>query len=237
MIVRRLSTLLLALGLIAGTFGGAVRADSCTVAQMTANACSTYDGGIPNYGLVARAIFAYYDSGKWQADADAVDARVAAYVAKRLHNKVRKPAVVFDIDDTALSDYGYEKAHNLGYDPKSYNANVASGFPAIQPTLKLAQRLHSEGVAVFFVTGRRTPLRAVTIANLAKVGYPTPTGLYLRSVADHATSVIPFKSSARAAIAASGYTILASVGDQWSDLRGGHAEQIFKLPNPMYFLP
>src|ERR1019366_4399468 len=121
MIVRRLSTLLLALGLTAGTFAAAAHADSCSLAQMSANACTSYDGGIPNYGVVAKDIFAYYDSGKWEANAAAVDARVDAYVTKRLHDKVRKPAVVFDIDDTALTDYPYEKVHNLGYDANSYN--------------------------------------------------------------------------------------------------------------------
>lgn len=237
MIVRRLSILLVALCLSLSTLASTARADSCSLGQMAANACTAYDGGIPNYGVLATKIFAYYDSGKWQADATAVDARVDAYVTKRLHEKVRKPAVVFDIDDTSLSDYSYEKAHDLGYDPVSYNANVAAGFPAIVPTLKLVRHLHAEGVAVFFVTGRRTPLRTVTLANLTKVGYPIANGLYLRPIKDHAKSVVPFKSSARAAIATSGYTILASVGDQWSDLRGGYAEQIFKLPNPMYFIP
>lgn len=93
---------------------------------------------------------------------------------------------------------------------KSARKQAEASSPARLPEACSARsRLNSEGVAVFFVTGRRKPLRAVTIANLAKVGYPTPTGLYLRPVTDHATSVIPFKSAARAAIAASGYTILA----------------------------
>lgn len=34
-----------------------------------------------------------------------------------------------------------------------------------------------------------------------------------------------------------GYTLLASFGDQWSDLTGEHAALAnFKLPNPMYYL-
>jgi hypothetical protein len=31
--------------------------------------------------------------------------------------------------------------------------------------------------------------------------------------------------------------VLETIGDQWSDLEGGHAERAYKLPNPMYFLP
>ena len=34
-----------------------------------------------------------------------------------------------------------------------------------------------------------------------------------------------------------GFTILANVGDQDSDLEGGHAKRAFKLPNPMYYIP
>ena len=34
-----------------------------------------------------------------------------------------------------------------------------------------------------------------------------------------------------------GFTILVNVGDQDSDLAGGHARKAFKLPNPMYFIP
>ncbi|MDQ0403073.1 hypothetical protein J2S50_001622 [Streptomyces sp. DSM 40167] len=30
--------------------------------------------------------------------------------------------------------------------------------------------------------------------------------------------------------------IVANVGDQYSDLRGGHADRTYKLPNPTYFV-
>jgi acid phosphatase len=41
----------------------------------------------------------------------------------------------------------------------------------------------------------------------------------------------------RAAIEDEGYTIVANVGDQPSDLEGGHAERAFLLPNPFYRVP
>ena len=34
-----------------------------------------------------------------------------------------------------------------------------------------------------------------------------------------------------------GYTIIASIGDQKSDLAGRHAEMTFKISNPFYFIP
>ena len=44
-----------------------------------------------------------------------------------------------------------------------------------------------------------------------------------------------FKTAARAKLEAGGHVIIANLGDQDSDLVGGHAEKIFKLPNPFYF--
>jgi hypothetical protein len=34
-----------------------------------------------------------------------------------------------------------------------------------------------------------------------------------------------------------GYTVVVNIGDQFSDLAGGHTERVFKLPNPYYFIP
>jgi acid phosphatase len=34
-----------------------------------------------------------------------------------------------------------------------------------------------------------------------------------------------------------GFTIIANIGDQESNLAGGLAERKFKVPNPVYFIP
>jgi hypothetical protein len=34
-----------------------------------------------------------------------------------------------------------------------------------------------------------------------------------------------------------GYTIIANMGDQFSDLEGGFSERTYKLPNPFYYIP
>ncbi|MFX5743177.1 HAD family acid phosphatase, partial [Acinetobacter baumannii] len=46
-----------------------------------------------------------------------------------------------------------------------------------------------------------------------------------------------YKTSKRIDIENRGFTIIASIGDQKSDLAGGHAEMTYKLPNPFYFIP
>ncbi len=46
-----------------------------------------------------------------------------------------------------------------------------------------------------------------------------------------------FKAACRKEIESKGYHIVVNMGDQLSDLEGGHADGEFKLPNPMYFVP
>jgi predicted secreted acid phosphatase len=103
--------------------------------------------------------------------------------------------------------------------------------------LSLFYDAQRHGVKVFFVTGRFESQRQATIKNLTRAGYKDWAGLYLRAENYNKPSVIPYKSEARKAIAQQGYTIIASIGDQYSDLKGGYAEKTFKLPNPYYYLP
>jgi predicted secreted acid phosphatase len=48
---------------------------------------------------------------------------------------------------------------------------------------------------------------------------------------------VEYKANTRKHIESLGYDIVLNVGDQWSDLQGGHADYTLKLPNPTYFLP
>ena len=211
------------------------------LASLLATVLSTVyarNGGIPNLDTVKTEIITYYQSGHYARDVADVDARLKSYVDARLKRGAQRPAVVFDIDDTMLSSYTYERTYDFNYSERTWiQWERADRFPPIEPTLQLARHLAREHVAIFYVTGRRAPERAVTLHELAVAGYPVPAALYLRPISDTAASVVPYKSRTRAAIAARGYDILASVGDQWSDLRGGYADQLYKLPNPMYYVP
>jgi predicted secreted acid phosphatase len=107
-------------------------------------------------------------------------------------------------------------------------------------TLRLFQVAKANKVAVFFITGRRDDdnhkLRDATAENLVKAGYSDWTDLLLEP-ADYKSTVQDFKTEKRKEIAAKGYTIIANVGDQYTDLKGGYAERVYKLPNPFYFVP
>jgi acid phosphatase len=45
-----------------------------------------------------------------------------------------------------------------------------------------------------------------------------------------------YKTKERIKVEAEGYTIIAGVGDQMSDIDGGHSGCTFKVPNPFYFI-
>jgi len=205
---------------------------ACAAPPCTAPIASTQ---LPNLGQVKTEIKAYYTGSGYQTEVASVEADAQSYIDARA-KVVKKPALVLDIDDTSVLTYDYEVKHDFSYDSITWNDAAVKGFPPVDATLALAKHAEAEGVAVIFVTGRRVDQLALTRDNLVKDGYPID-GLYLRPIDDHAPSVVPFKSSARAQIESQGYTILETIGDQWSDLLGGHAERAYKLPNPMYYLP
>ncbi|MFJ2178292.1 HAD family acid phosphatase [Streptomyces sp. NPDC087851] len=156
------------------------------------------------------------DYATWQADIAAVMDQADSYVAGRLASVPagQKPAIVLDIDNTSLET--------------DYSSAVPT--PAIRRTLALADFAHDRGVKIFFVSARPDLIQAITKANLTSVGY-TIDGLYGRSIGDLFTEVSAFKTAQRVKIEKNGYTIIANIGNNTTDLTGGHAERTFKLPD------
>ncbi len=73
---------------------------------------------------------------------------------------------------------------------------------------------------------------AATERNLREAGYDGFAGLYMVPDGERFASAADFKAPSRAAIEQAGYTIIANVGDQPSDLACGHAQREFLLANP-----
>jgi acid phosphatase len=93
------------------------------------------------------------------------------------------------------------------------------------------------GAAIFFITGRPESQREATERNLTDVGYTGYTGLIMEPDAAQYVSAAGFKAPQRQAIEQQGYTIIANMGDQPSDLDGALSERTFLLPNPFYRIP
>ena len=102
--------------------------------------------------------------------------------------------------------------------------------------LRLFNTAKAKGVAIFFISTRREDQRHATVNNLKAAGYDGWADLALKQPDDKSSSQ-EFKTARRKEIEDAGFTIIANVGDQYSDLRGGHAERVFKVPNPFYFIP
>ena len=207
--------------------------------------CATFEPA--NLGDLKQQELAYYNNG-YQQDLQAVDRAAQEWVTWRAP-QVTRPALVLDIDETSLSNWPEIKANDYGYIPGGPCANLPKGpcgmrawdesgkAKAIAPTLELFKAAKTAGVKVFFLTGRYEAERAATEWNLRAAGYAGWTKLIMRPNGSHTASAADFKAPERARIEAKGYTIIASVGDQPSDLAGGHAERTFKLPNPFYRIP
>lgn len=201
---------------------------------------------VPNLFDTQLQITQYIDSGRYDADVARVAGDARAYLEQRA-GAVSKPAIVLDIDETSLSNWpayrvnGWARIVNgecdLQQGPCGLRAwQALARSPALPPTLDLSRRAKTLGVAVFFISGRPAALRAATERNLREQGFDWDELIIFPEGAKFA-SAVDFKAPQRERIAARGYTILLTMGDQESDLDGGYAEQTFKLPNPVYFLP
>lgn len=179
-------------------------------------------------------------------------------------SQVARPAIVLDIDETSLSNWPRIFRDDYPYIPNGRCDFEKVGDPcgdldwqqsglakAIGLTLKLYEYARCIGrpapcsvIEVFFVTGRREAehnyeMASVwTLRNLEQAGYAglTRDHLYVRDPASTGTAS-EYKTAARTDVENRGFTIIASVGDQSSDLANGHADITFKLPNPFYFIP
>lgn len=195
-----------------------------------------------NLGQLVQELQTYHDSGAYQKELTEAISRANAFILHRVEanaqrDQPQKLAIVLDIDDTSLSNYSkFAARHFVSDKEKIHQEILAADAPAIKPMLSLYEDALKHGVTVFFVTGRQKSERLATIKNLKAAGYHDWAGLYLRPTDDKHPSVVPFKSQTRATISKSGYTIIASIGDQDTDLKGGYAEKTFKLPNPYYYL-
>jgi len=209
---------------------------------------------------LASALRSYHDGGGYASDLQSVDSQAASFMtrqAKALRQKRKQKcsgkgkkkskkkaraagcappnlAIVLDIDETSLSNYAQLESFNFSNASAALiNAAVSTTQPAIGSTLGLYQQARAAGISVFAITGRPTLVETQTKQNLANAGYTDLQGVFFKPSGQ---DTVTFKSGQRAAIEAQGYRIVANVGDQESDLAGGHADRSFKLPNPFYFI-
>jgi acid phosphatase len=195
-----------------------------------------------NLATLRTEVKQYHDTGAYDKEIAAVIKQAETYIDARVktNKKLETPkklAIVLDIDETSLSNYKDIARRNFCENSADITKSILrANAPAIAPTLALYQKARKEGVAIFFVTGRKPNLKQATEKNLKAVGYTTWAGIFFRPTTDENPSISPYKTQVRSTITQEGYTIIASLGDQKSDFVGNYAEKTFKLPNPFYYL-
>jgi acid phosphatase len=185
-----------------------------------------------------KEITRYVESGEYGSTVAEVALKASKYVIKRAAQAKpgQKLAIVFDIDETTLSNMSVMQAYGYGYNPSTWGAWIAEArAPAIQPVQALYETALRHNVAPFFITARLESDRAATEKNLKQVGYEVWANAFFRTKED-LRSTKQYKTAARMEIEQAGYIIIANIGDQDSDLAGRHAERTFKLPNPFYIV-
>jgi acid phosphatase len=196
------------------------------------------DIGIPNMALVKQNMRDYYKSGRYLKEVETIAGQAKTYLESNLErHREHKPSIVLDIDETALSNYSHIEECDFGYLPKAWKSWVLQGeAPALQGPLEFYRYARNQGVTVFFITGRTEEERSATEKNLRREGYDTWQELVMKPTGDHSDTGV-YKAQQRRRLFQQGYTIVVNLGDQASDLEGGYAESVFKLPNPMYYVP
>jgi predicted secreted acid phosphatase len=202
---------------------------------LASSGCSTPATREPqNLYLLKREITAYVDRGQYQEDLARGAAVAEAWITQRAARNGGKLAVVFDIDETTLSNLSHMRERDFGYVPAEWNAWVAEArAPVIEPVRRIYRAARARGVAVIFLTGRKESDRPGTEKNLQADGFTDYLAIHFKPT-DPPQSTESFKTALRKKYTEEGWTIIANIGDQQSDLNGGYAERGFKLPNPFY---
>ncbi|MEM8619116.1 MAG: HAD family acid phosphatase [Actinomycetota bacterium] len=177
-----------------------------------------------------------------------------------------RPAVIFDVDETALSAFWMMAQQDLGFDVWLQNSlYLLAANPAIEPTREWFNDLFDQNVQPILVTGRSETLTVTspldgreselaigeaTTSNLVDAGFQTggPHNpdlegflLFFQPI-DHSGGVGKFKADTRAELA-DDFDLVGNIGDQFSDLTIGDSppdppiECSYKMPNPFYFIP
>ena len=188
-----------------------------------------------NLSVAREKVKEYYESGEYDEELNAViqEAKKEFSTIEINNNSV----VIFDVDETALDNYGLAEKMGFGYiyeTNKIWNAEAKT--PPIPQVKELYDFLLSKGVKIIFLTGRNFPEYNVTYTNLKNAGYTMFDTLITQIGDEKKNKAKDFKSNKRIWLTEQGYEIIGTVGDQWSDLEGEHHGIQVKIPNYLYLI-
>jgi acid phosphatase len=190
---------------------------------------------LENLSLLKDKIIEYHSSGQYDKD--------LKKICTKAWNKLKRipvdsnSTVVFDVDETTLSNYSFLKTMDFGYLPYLWDKWVDSAkAPAIEPVKTFYDSVKTKGFKIVFITGRLSYQYDATIKNLKEQGYSYFDTLITKSDNDHFATTSLFKEHKRIDLTKKGYKIVCSIGDQYSDMYGKYNGLKVKLVNYMYFI-
>lgn len=206
---------------------------------------STYNVG----PYMAPQVEAYYTGTA--IEADRADVALAAWRFVRDWTRERcgmtpadvrdcKAMVVFDVDETLLNSYSYSVAQDpqFTFNPTTWTDYVdACGYAGIPQTRALFDRFKELGVTVALVSAGSRDTKVAMVTCLHSKGIKGWERYIMRGDNAQDLSAGEYKALARRDLERRGFTIVASIGDQVSDMSYGHLKRGFLLPNTMYYLP
>ena len=188
-----------------------------------------------NLQAAKKIVADYYESDKYSSALKNIIADAENDISKLDIHK--NSTVVFDVDETSLSNYESIKKIYFGYDPVKWdNWIYEAKAPAILEVKQFYDFLITKKIKVIFLSSRKSSQYEATYRNLTNAGYLEFDTLILKSNSDSSHTSLAFKSNQRELLTQMGYEIIADIGDQKSDLEGNdHGIQI-KLPNYIYII-
>ena len=188
-----------------------------------------------NLQSAKKEVMNYYESGKYSKDLKNIISNAEDEINKI--NLQSKSAVVFDVDETSLSNYESIKKIYFGYDPVKWDnwINEAKA-PAIPEVKQFYDFLITKNIKIIFLSSRKSSQYDVTNRNLKHAGYLEFDTLILKDSSASNLTSLEFKSKQRELLSKRGYDIIAVIGDQESDLVGNNHGLPIKLPNYIYII-
>lgn len=191
-----------------------------------------------NLSEIKSQIVSYYESEKIDLDYQkAIQSKMNELKQAIKKNAGKNNLVVFDIDETILSNYPVIKECDFGYIPDIWDKWIMKGeAPIIKPTKELYDFLIKNNVKVVFITGRYEDQYEITKQNLNRYGVQIFDTIITKNRNSPKVTAAVFKEQKREELVKKGYNIIACVGDQWSDMEGKHTGIKIKLPNYIYLI-
>jgi predicted secreted acid phosphatase len=197
-----------------------------------------FDVKVDNLASCKASLVEYIHSGAYSKDIEKKAKTALTYLQQEVAlAQVNNLAVVFDIDETLLSNTTALEKYSFGGDEVVFDQiTQAADATPIHPVINIYNWAKQHQMAVYLVTGRSELFEQATISNLNKAGIKNWDGLYFWPH-NSKLNVQEFKSAMRKKIQTEGKVVVLNIGDQHSDLLGGNAQKSVKLPNPFYIIP